>query len=1556
MFDFLRKKLEETLADLNPFDNGRTGETVRQERAGRPAPAQTVSQNRPTTMPAQTRPFKTGIEAFNAPRALPKPIPSSTPRPNIDPGKWIGDNIVKPAAETATKAVNTAALLPASVGAVVSGEYRKPEVQEKLSGLLDRSFIPREVASGKASPIDFAKSFTDAGVETSNLVPAKGVATGLVNGLSKAAVKTALVSNAKQAAVYGTATNANDTLQGREVTPSSIAANYALPFAVGSGAEIAGGAIKSGVGATRNRVNEIQAQPGYNSQSGFLKTPTSKAASDLVDFAKATKEAAVVGRQYTRDAETSTATNIRPIDKVKDFISGNFTDDTAYFQALDRQVAGRNALGRIKPLPADQRIDPQIQAFRNANSVIDQRVKDFGVEDFAKSFPNQKLYDAYQVYRVNRAGLSRAGRERKPSESLDEAYARFTGGRNLIEDERVVGPLRNDPFYDSQFGKEREIYNAVLRERGANPNFKLTSEEAEQIIKNDADYAALNRILPEDKITMQRQGAVGSLQGKNVRELAKGSKSLPVEDTVTTLKNYVGDFVRKDLGNNTMNTLLKNVPEKFKPIVTSEQLKAKSAAKLKLSDLRKESDAVYKSLKKNKKASRQLESELTSLNNEGFKASQKSIAEKQDAPKVRTKLVTKTIREQIKNNAPQRLDDLKQSYGVKASLLKEYGPGKKGVEQMAADIHNGGWSQLMALNPNITKATAQSIAEQVLKKPTIKPGRVEYSSEFEGKNKDVVKAVVNSLINERPRDIQRILDKISVREPKFNEVRAEIETLLKKADDIRSERAGVISETDLSAFKAKAGENYRRRVIDGEEEIYEVKDARLAQNLNNLSNNQVSQAARILGVPTRVFRFFTTGTGNLVGFAPIAVTRDILSTALFAKAPIRAIVDPRTHIDALAAAFKKGNLYTELQRKGIGGTMVESERKASVRASDLMRKKGLAKAGYYLKHPSEAIRAVENVDAFTERITRARLASARYRQQLGRYRRQGLDEATAKDKALFDAAEEYREGALNFGRSGTVTKNVGAVVAYLNPAVQAGNKLRRSFLESPVGTAFRLATIGTALTGVWAWNNSDEERKRVWDSIDAKDKTENIIILGPTSKFDPATGKASDIIKIPLPQEYRPLTAGVDQMYKETSEQDYGKVALNSLTALTGLDVTSLNNTMSQLFPTTAKPAVENVANYSFFKNDKLTPDYISEAANGNRTLESNNSTTGTAKAISRATGGVINPIQADNLLSGVFGGSTKDRISDSDSILKNLGIISNEDAKTSSAYERLIKRYTESYGESNAIKYFDTLDTVRKTIPDSKERKQFDSLHEKTATPGLLDSAIKYQMFLNSPDIVRAERQLDKFNRDQGKAGNPLFELDPEQLKKVLTYRSMKLANSAGQNRDKNNETAFIALGLDEKWHNDFKDKEKLFYDAISKDKSESDEIRTFSGQKKPVLSPEQEQVQDLYFSLPSKSSERKQLLNSNPWLKAYWDESADFTNKERDALGFKPIVEKEYGFNGRGFGGRGRGRKSGGMFDYKLTGFGSSTSNSKQLYDMLKKARSKKRSTQRKKYTPKS
>jgi hypothetical protein len=199
------------------------------------------------------------------------------------------------------------------------------------------------------------------------------------------------------------------------------------------------------------------------------------------------------------------------------------------------------------------------------------------------------------------------------------------------------------------------------------------------------------------------------------------------------------------------------------------------------------------------------------------------------------------------------------------------------------------------------------------------------------------------------------------------------------------------------------------------------------------------------------------------------------------------------------------------------------------------------------------------------------------------------------------------------------------------------------------------------------------------------------------------------------------------------------------------------------------------------------------------------------------------------------------------------------------------------------------------------------DEKGEKTES-GMLDSANKSLALLSNEEVLGAEIELNRRSAERSGDSNPLYDdsLTPEQRSRVLTYRSMKVNNAAKQNYTKNGESAFISLGLDEPWYQDFKDKENAFYAKVL-DKKNNDSIKTFSGKPTPKASPELESKLDFYYTLPKGTGDRSRFLQANPDVLSHWNAQNDFTNEERTALGFNKLTEDDSKGRGFGFGGGG-------------------------------------------------
>jgi len=175
----------------------------------------------------------------------------------------------------------------------INQDELKTQFNELTKDIIGNTLTVTKKGIVRAGPeeqnVGFAKQFVGAGVDTASVIPVARGASATVDiakeGL-KAGAKKALLNNAKEAAVYGTAANANDAIQGNEVTPLSAIANYALPTAMGAGSELVGAGIKagarSGANAVKKGITDFNAQPRAMREGGYMQVPGAKTASETL--------------------------------------------------------------------------------------------------------------------------------------------------------------------------------------------------------------------------------------------------------------------------------------------------------------------------------------------------------------------------------------------------------------------------------------------------------------------------------------------------------------------------------------------------------------------------------------------------------------------------------------------------------------------------------------------------------------------------------------------------------------------------------------------------------------------------------------------------------------------------------------------------------------------------------------------------------------------------------------------------------------------------------------------------------------------------------------------------------------------------------------------------------------------------------------------------------------------------------------------------------------------------------------------------------------------------
>lgn len=257
MFD-LKKFLDDTANNVGKFFNPNQGKPQQKQQrfnttAQTPAPQQ--GQRQAVTQKKKKQPNYLA-DAFNSVGKFTTDVNKNTygaaQKPVGDIAKGIG-GIVTKAANTVQAPV-TGLTGAALVGGdkLFNGGKNSQNIIKSTASELDKniknSFVTPDVALGKASPVKFGKQFTGAGVDVASLLPAGKVIKGaeLASQPLKQAFKSSLINNTKQAGVLGTAFNANDLLQGRQVTPTSVATNYAAPAVLGTGSELGGRFVAKG--------------------------------------------------------------------------------------------------------------------------------------------------------------------------------------------------------------------------------------------------------------------------------------------------------------------------------------------------------------------------------------------------------------------------------------------------------------------------------------------------------------------------------------------------------------------------------------------------------------------------------------------------------------------------------------------------------------------------------------------------------------------------------------------------------------------------------------------------------------------------------------------------------------------------------------------------------------------------------------------------------------------------------------------------------------------------------------------------------------------------------------------------------------------------------------------------------------------------------------------------------------------------------------------------------------------------------------------------------------
>lgn len=750
-------------------------------------------------------------------------------------------------------------------------------------------------------------------------------------------------------------------------------------------------------------------------------------------------------------------------------------------------------------------------------------------------------------------------------------------------------------------------------------------------------------------------------------------------------------------------------------------------------------------------------------------------------------------------------------------------------------------------------------------------------------------------------------------------------TAFKYAQDVEKEIARNQSATNIidtlqtlgltkkiSAERA-ANKNVIKRRVNGTVEHWEV-PRDIKEIADNVTPFQLGVLGRIVSAPQRLLRAGATGLS--APFTAANYVKDQASSGVFSKS-----VRDTHHPKNIAMGLKDSigdfagvtddplwNKFTE----HLGDTTQYDFIRNQKSAKDLSREirlGGTGKAANMVKHP---IRTLEDLNQITEKATRFQNFKGIYEKTI----KAGGSEADATRAATIAAWQN----SVDFSRMGETAQVVNLLIPYFNAGIQGTRTMGRAFKERPVATSMKtVGAIGLPLMGITLYNNADENRKKIYDNISDYEKENNLVIVLPNAKQLP-DGSYEGVIKVPLQPGLtnlvQPIRIGVENFVNK-EPADVAAMTKQFLGAATGpINTANKGAAMGSLIPQWVKPAVQQGMNKDLFTGKDIVADYVNEAtdANGNPIPESKKAydfTSGSSRFIGDKIG--VSPIRIDKFIkdtSGKVGQYSQNAV---DNALAKKGVIGKDQIGGVSVGSDFTRRFARAQGKENFMKsegskHFDDVKKITANM-NVNEKNAFNALHPNKKNflgdvisdiDSTYNPAARLDAYNRFPKVFEADKQIDAKGRKKGNPGNPLFDLEPWQVKKVLEKENLPPGAT-----DKE-----LSKLHDQEWYDDYSNKKQQFFTAI-KDKTAADlEAAKKKGDKKavaslqqnvdkfnssdnpyPVTSPELQAAMNGYSKLPKGTGARKAWIQGNPGIyKQMTDQYAaidNWQNKQRGKRG---------------------------------------------------------------------
>lgn len=474
------------------------------------------------------------------------------------------------------------------------------------------------------------------------------------------------------------------------------------------------------------------------------------------------------------------------------------------------------------------------------------------------------------------------------------------------------------------------------------------------------------------------------------------------------------------------------------------------------------------------------------------------------------------------------------------------------------------------------------------------------------------------------------------------EIESPLQSLMIKTNDAfnqgeRNKAAKILAEyRDLPGFEDKITElkpgekapftfSY---LENGEKRTFKT-TKEIAESAKRLNVEEAGLLIKLLRAPVRLFKAGTTGFEP--SFIATNIVKDQMTAFINSEHGMKtSIANPVNFVKALFSTLKHDDLYKEMVKEGGGGTSFDVNRGqakqtiASIRSTRSVPER----VKYLVTNPAQMLRAIEDIVGKSEELTRL----SQYKGTRDALLAEGR---TPKDARIL-AAKAARETTANFSRKGEWGDIVNTI-PYFNASAQGSRALIRSFKRSPGTTAFKIAsTVFLPMAVATAWNIADPERKKAYDDIADYEKEGNFILVPPNPTKDEKTGKWN-VIKVPMAPGASslstPVRKSVEGAYNTGPTGAFMDLANSLIETVSPLSVKSPSKFLGNITPQLIKPAIENVANYDFFKESPIVPRGLEGLS---PKLQTKGDTSDIAKIIGNTLS--LSPIQIDHLIGGYTG------------------------------------------------------------------------------------------------------------------------------------------------------------------------------------------------------------------------------------------------------------------------------------------------------------------------------